>query len=516
MILNRNTLKGGAILLFLAIFMSPMLPGGALHGQSTSNMERFDYNGSMLVRGFYTSRDLPLEKQTATLCPNPFQKNSSSSGSTSSNSRCREERDFYTARFRLNFAFRPSNYVDVLYGLEVGHVEFGDTTTGDTGPGSGGTGSGSANLETRELRLKIHNEDDTLSFHAGIFPYGTPNGFVAATSGAGFYLDYAVPEWYSNFELYYIKKEDQSRVDRDSNGFNDDNYKDVDVVLGNWKYSGLPGYRSELYGLYRGDNRTEDASGNARDTSRLYWAGLFQRYRWGRFSFMLHLIGNWGNVYTTSREYPREDLLEGSSVLTLARNAENFIPEQREKHAIAAGAGEAEIGFQITDDIKFSAAVAGASGRRGVEPDGRSVNYRADQFHYASQAYQFSEISVDSSGGYSLFALGDLTGLVVRGLRLEAQVFESVDTLIGYYSLHSYRTPTLDYNQFFTQFPGGKSPSSYFGQEINWKVNWRPFSDLTLSAYVAYFDAGDGYKVLRDVEYGDRALEILVSAEQTF
>ena len=139
-------------------------------------MERFDYNGSMLVRGFYTSRDLPLEKQTATLCPNPYTNSSSSgsSSSTSGNSKCREERDFYTARFRLNLAFRPSNFVDIIYGLEVGELEFGDTTTGNTGPGSGGTGSGSANLETRELRLNIHNEKKTIRFNAGVFSYGTP------------------------------------------------------------------------------------------------------------------------------------------------------------------------------------------------------------------------------------------------------------------------------------------------------------------------------------------------------
>lgn len=492
-----------------------------LFSQSTAEADRFDYNGDMLIRGFFTSRDLPVEKQTTTLCPNPFQANTedstdSSGTSTAGNTKCREERDFYTARFRLNLAFRPSNYVDIIYGLEVGEVEFGDSSAGDTGPGSGGTGSGSANLETRELRLKIHNEEDTLSFHAGIFPYGTPSGFVAATSGAGFYVNYSALDWYSEFELYYIKKEDQSRVDRDSNGFNDDNYKDVDVVLANWKYSGLPGYRSELYGLYRSDNRTEDEDGNIRDTSRLYWAGLYQRYRWGRFSFMLHVIGNWGNIYSPDRQLPRQDLLEGSSILGQYEEAERYIPNQREKNSVAAGAGEAEIGYQITDGIKLSLAVAGASGRRGVEPDGGSVQYRKDQFNYAGQAYQFSEIAVDSSGGYSLFTLGDLTGLIARGIRLEAQVFESVDTLLGYYSLHSYRTPTIDYNQFFTRFPGGRTPSSYFGEEVNWRVNWRPFSDLTLSAYVAYFDAGDGYKVLRDVEYGDNALEILVSAQQTF
>ncbi len=505
------------VLTVSALLIGLVLPAASLKAQTAPVLDGFDYNGSMLIRGFYTSRDLPLEKQTTTLCPNPYTSSSSGSTATATNdSRCREEGDFYTARFRLNLAFRPSNFVDIIYGLEVGELQFGDTTTGNTGPGSGGTGSGSANLETRELRLKIHNEEDTFSFNAGIFPYGTPNGFVAATSGAGFYINYSVSDWFSEFELYYIKKEDQSRVDRDSNGFNDDNYKDVDVVLGNWKYSGLPGYRSELYGLYRGDNRTVDDSGNIRDTSRLYWAGFYQRYRWGRFNFMLHIIGNWGNVYSTTREFPREDLLAGSSVLTLAEEAENYIPDQRDKRKIDAGAGEAEIGYQITDRYKLSLAIAGASGRRGVEPDGRSVDYRRDQFHYASQAYQFSEISVDSSGGYSLFALGDLTGLIVRGVRFEAQIYESVDTSLGYYSLHSYRTPTIDYNQFFTEFPGGKGPSSYFGEEINWRVNWRPYGDLTLSAYVAYFDAGDGYKVLRDIEFGDRALEIMISANQTF
>ena len=499
------------------------LAPSALLAQSANLAERFDYNGDFLLRGYYVARDLPLEKQTKTLCPNPYQSSASSSSSSSGSTgtstpstNCREQSDFYKARFRLNLAFRPSNYVDVLYGLEVGDVDFGDTSSGTSGPGSGGTGSGSANLETRELKIKIHDEKDTLSFTAGIFPYGTPNGFVSATSGAGFLLNWHAQDWYSEFELYYIKKEDQSRVDRDSNGFSDANYKDVDLVLGNWKYSGIPGYRSELYGLYRADNRPQDDSGAFKDTSKLYWGGWYQRYRWKSFSFMLHVIGNWGYVYTDRKELPREDLLQGTEILTLASNAENYLPNQREKSEVAAGAGEAEIGYQITDRYKISVAIAGASGRRGIEPDNRSVDYRKDQFHYAGQAYQFSQIAVDSSGGYSLFTLGDLTGLVVRGVRFDAQVFESVDMQIGYYSLHSYRTPTIDYNQFFTITPGGKSPSAFFGQEVDWEIKWRPFSDLTLTGYIAYFDAGDGYKILNDVEFGDRALEVMISAQQRF
>ena len=60
------------------------------------------------------------------------------------------------------------------------------------------------------------------------------------------------------------------------------------------------------------------------------------------------------------------------------------------------------------------------------------------------------------------------------------------------------------------------SPTNDLGQELNHKLAWQPFSDLVLDCVVAAFDAGRGYKIMRDVEYGDRALELSFSMKQSF
>lgn len=507
------------------IFSAP-----ALYSQRAENLEEFDYNGDLFLRGFYLGSDLPRERQTQRVCPDPItqaeeraqaeaDRAAGNDVTYSDPSKCKEETDFYTIRFRLNMSLRPSEYVDIMYGLEVGDITFGESTS-DTGPGTGGQGSGAANLETRELRVNIHNRAKTVAFQAGVFPFSTPSGLVVANSGAGFQFSYDTQFLRSEFDLYYFRKEDQSRNDIDSNGFNDENYKDVHLGLFTWKFSGLTWLRSEAYGVYRADRVEFDENNNYKDTSQLYWGGLFLQFRFGRFNMMIHGVGNWGEVYTMNRELPRIDLLEISNpeLVTLFENAQDNaeLTGTRQAHEINAGAGEASITYQFTNRLEFGAVATGASGRRGLEPDGTSSDYRPDQWRDAGRAYQFSEIAIDSNGGYSLFELGDLTGLVAKGIKGTYQLTQTVEMELAYYTIETFRTPVIDYNQFFTRLQHGKSPSSYIGEEVNLIMNWRPAADLTISIRGSYFDAGDGYKILNDVEYGDDAGEFQVSLLQRF
>ena len=105
-------------ILFFSIAISLSVPVSVF---AQSAEKRFNYNGDMLVRGFYTSRDLPLERVTKEPCPNPAE--AGKAGAVQSP--CQEAKDFYTARFRLNMIFTPNAYADIYYGLEVGDITFG-------------------------------------------------------------------------------------------------------------------------------------------------------------------------------------------------------------------------------------------------------------------------------------------------------------------------------------------------------------------------------------------------------
>ncbi|HNE21541.1 MAG TPA: hypothetical protein PLG78_00135, partial [Leptospiraceae bacterium] len=238
-----------------------------LHAQESSTpiADRFSYRGDMFIRGIYLARDLPLKSQ-----------------SYNTTSRNREEQDFYSARLRLDLAFRASQYVDVLYGLEVGELTFGRDNASRAGPGSGGKGAGAANLETRELILKFRNYPESLSFSAGILNFDTPRGLVTGTSGAGAKFSAEMRALHSSVDAYYIRSEDNSTLDGDSNGFSDSNFRNVNMGLISWKFSGIPGMRSEFYGMYRQDDDPSLTAGDSGETSRVYWGGIFTQYKAGQ------------------------------------------------------------------------------------------------------------------------------------------------------------------------------------------------------------------------------------------
>lgn len=579
--MKRNILQTGiAALLFLT-------SAGLLYGQDISLEDRFDYKGDMYMQGFYLNRDLPLVrpdelKRTNALgeavefphehiCSMP--EYYAREVDAAAGSRCREEEDYYQTRLRLKMAFRPSMYADILYGVEVGYLTWGRES--DTyGPGSGGKGTGRTNLETQNLVFLLHNSNNTASVGTGIFWYSAPRGLVFANSGAGAKFDVSVPSISSRFDGVWFKAEDNSRIDDDSNGFSDDNFQDVDVGMVKWKMDWFEDIRPELYVVYRRDKRI-DAT-DRYETSRLFWAGLYITYTGGPFKIMFHAVGNGGQferpetldempVYQrmlvshalTKRnlEYSYEDPpRELENVFALIRWDDGSAPEYgtlsddvyykelpRKRQNVAAGAGEMEFSYRVSDFVSVNALFAGGSGRLGLEPDGSLNDYRTDQFRTAGSSYQLTDITVDVSGGYSIFSGGQLTGINVSGASVDWNIVESLKFELGYYYIQLNHPPVMMYNTFYTKYPfyirqsldeeghltleedyetafvghpGVRSEDLKLGTELNLRMTWRVWPGFTMKSRLAWFNAGDGYRAWKDVEYGEDIYEFAVSINQ--
>ncbi|MBI3395179.1 MAG: hypothetical protein HY042_05045, partial [Spirochaetia bacterium] len=357
--------------------LSLLAGGGSLSAQEATPtpLERFTFRGDMLARGFYLERDLPLK-----------------SVSLNTTTKTSEIQDLYSMRYRLDLAFRPSQNVDVQYGLQVGELTFGRDTPSSTGHGSGGLGSGSTNVETRELIMKIRNNPETTSVSFGILNFDTPRGLVLASSGGGARLFFDLPSLASSVDVYYIRALDNSVIDGDSNGFSDKNFSNVNLGLARYRFTGIKNLRSEAYMIYRQDDDAQSALDGG-ETSRMYWGGLFAQYKKGAYGLLFHAVGNWG-------QFHRPDTVS---------------PYLRKRYEVKAGAGQLELSAAPWDELQVTLVAAGASGRLGIEPNGRSVDFRQDQFRTVSGQFQLTDIVMDSSGGYTVFAAGKLTGVVAEG-----------------------------------------------------------------------------------------------------
>ena len=572
---------GGSILLLVtALIPRVLFAEDALE-------DRLRVQGDMFLQGFYLERDVPLSRpeeldrldtKTDEALPFPYDGVCNRPSWFTDNetraaiaSRCSERDDFFRTRLRLATSFTPSRFVEIVYGIEVGYLTFGRESD-VSGPGTGGKGSGRTNLETQKLHMDIHTEDRHASLQTGILNYSTPEGLVLAGSGAGFLGHLDLPSLDSNLEGMYIRSEDNSYIDNDSNGFSDSNYRDIHLALARWKWSGLTSLHTEFYALYREDDNPGSEDRDHYETSRVYWAGLYANFREGPITLTVHLVGNGGEFHRpatyddipvlartwtvnqlTSRGYTLLDS-DGSPANTTA--IDYYALDQgtggaltdayyhqlpRRKHRIAAGAGHIQLNFRATDLVSIQASMAAGSGRPGLEPDGSSADYRLDQFRTAGSAFQFSDIGVDSSGGYSLFPLGKLTGILAKGVSVKYQIFENLEFEGGYYSFRLMESPVMDYNAYFTKYPvylraglngegwpvpvvdtdvrftshpGVRSSDRHVGEEINLRFSWKLWSGFDVAGMAAWFDIGDGYRAIKDVEYGDDLYEVSIGIRQ--
>ena len=501
------------------LWLCSILPNQA-HAAEESILDKFSYRGDVVFQGFFLQRDLPLIREGVPRCENFYFQEY-----TGLKTPCREEEDYYRIRLRTDLLFRPSSYAEILYGMEVGFLTFGRDDPNRTGPGSGGGGSGRVNLETRELLLRLKSKGNNHRVDLGIFSIGTPDGIVLASSGAGLRYQGRLPNINSDLELTFIKAEDNSRVDNDSNGFSDSNFSDIDMATFRWRYSGVKQVKSIIYGVFRrdGDNTAGDSGEEVREISTLYWGGILLQFSYGRWLLNINLIGNGGDFHRPHELTVREQhLLDHNLQLATTyadykNNVANFVtPEIWRRYRVAAAAGYLELGLNITDNLSAVIQGAAGSGRPGVEPDGSSVEYRRDQFRTAGSGFQLSDIAVDTSGGYSLFVNGQLTGLAIGGGGLKYNIHGGLQLSLRYFHIEYYRTPVADFNENYRLHHQVRQNSNYVGAEWNLWLKWMVFSDLSLDLRLGWFDAGAGYKIVHDVVGGDRIFESSLAIKQKF
>ncbi|MCB1324637.1 MAG: hypothetical protein H7A21_00180 [Spirochaetales bacterium] len=524
-------LRWQATFLFAFLLAQPLLAQTPV-----TEDQRFNFSGSIFSRAIFLARDLPLPSAPTTSGTRRSEQGYAeyyacqiNPGNCPDPSREKEQQDFYSIRLRVDASYRLSPIADVLYGLEIGEIVFGRDERDRSGPGTGGQGSGRTNIETRQLMLLFHTARPDSSqiaagqappsFRAalriGVFPVSSPEGLVLAASGAGIRFDLEADDIDSKFRGIYIRSIDNAQIDSDSNGFSDENFSNINLGFVQWEWSRYRAFNPILYGLYRQDDdpSTADLTDTVRETSRVYWGGLYLKFTFGPVGLILHGVGNWGRFHRPLSSDP--DLAAAAADAT--DPLQGFIteavkPPLRRQYRINAGAGQVELSYKISDDLELFLRGAGGSGRipGDTEPDGSSVEFRPDQFRVANSGFQITEIAVGSSGGYGFLPGGRLTGIVATGLVAKynfsifarAFVFE-----LGFFNIDAYRTPTIDYNTSYTRTFNQNHPTNYLGSEWNTGLTWDVYADLTLDLRGAWFDAGSGYKTLLDSRYGDDIYE---------
>lgn len=478
----------------------------------SGNEPRFEYTGELFARGIFVWRDLPVgnapierdERRT----PQSYDEyvRCSLAPQFCTSSRSHEQQDYYGLRLRLDAVFRASPNVEALFGIEVGEFTFGRESA-RSGPGSGGRGEGATNLETRQLVLRVHDEKDRRVLDFGVLPFSTPAGLVLARSGAGLRL-FVDPQLAGlTVDSVYFKAVDNSQVDGDSNGFSDDNFSDIDILATRIKYSQLRWIRPELYGVFRndGDASSEDPLQNDAETSRIYWAGLYAQLQYGLLEATVHGVGVWGRFERPlSRDPATLRVLSNPQDALRPALAEAIKAPIWKEYRVNGGAWQFELSLRLRDSLRLGIVSTGASGRpdEDLEPDGAAPAYRADQFRVAGASYQFTEIAIDDSGGYSLFAGGRLTGIAAEGLRLRYRPLERLELRLAYYHLRALHPVTLRYNANYNYLQLNRSVT-FLGEESNLRLQYDIFRDLKAYATVAWFNAAAGYKALVDARYGD-------------
>lgn len=497
---------------FKIYFLTIFILGKSLYSQET--LSKLIYDGDILFRSYYLWRDILINKQIQESCPNPIEVYLNPN--TKPNTKCQEKRDEHKLRFRLNLLFSPNSFTEIYYGLEVGDITFGQEKN-KIGPGSGGSGSDATNVETRELRLSLHNQIKSTILDIGIFPYSTPDGIVLASSGAGIKFRQEFKNLNSLLEIVYFKLQDNSFKDNDSNGFSDENYKDVELISFSYKIFRFADILPQFYFVYKRDPIEKDTNNNIKDTYQFYWGGLYFQYSYKNLNIYTNLINQQGYLLSTIKIIKNEFFLKTyiPDLYSKIQNQNNAFPENRKKYPKNAYAGNLEISYRFLNNLKISYVFTGATGRAGLNNDGTSSKYNVDQYTSAGGAFQFSEIVVDTSGGYSIISIDNLAGIVGHGIKIEYQIKDGILIEPQYYLFRTHRTPTIDYNQFFNR-ENFKNPTNNFGSEWNLRLIYKPWVNFSVRIHFAYFNASESYKTIYDIKNGDSLREYSIFVQQKF
>ncbi|MFC1670067.1 hypothetical protein ACFL20_06700 [Spirochaetota bacterium] len=334
-----------------------------------------------------------------------------------------------------------------------------------------GMGSGSTNLITRDVYAVIRPFKYS-ELSGGLKPFSLNGGYILAADATGVQYDHAFFKKKVKINLGIIQAFDDAD---DSFGDASDppKYADDNIFIVGTKLNLISDLTSEIYYVYENDEFTSgnSTSGDTRKSS-LHWVGFHNKLVFSSFSVKFGGILNAGNV-----EIRQED-------------------NSYKKTNIVSGLWEFDLGFKLMD-ININLVLEGATGDPNNTVSGSS-------FQDIKAAHSFSLIAVDSTGGIALRGAGESSwyGLYGTGIKLQ---YTLLDTVI-------LKLDILHFGTLKEQTWSGEK-SSWFGDEIDFKAQYKYKNMLTVFFTTGIFMPNDAYFAYANHSEGGVILEIMLGAQ---
>jgi hypothetical protein len=531
---SRNSILKIAFNLFIftLIFLSPVV----LDAQESESGTKLEFSGSFRTRGFWLGRDSALERRTPnTPVQSPeIEQNLRNQevqdiiddeterlklGLPSGRTQKKENLNIYDTRFLFNMNFATSKYVDGLWGMQVGDINFGSRGLPQPGPGgnepnivrpgptrlnpntTGPVAGGelntisAVNVRTNFLFMNFNLPESGFQARVGLQLFSSPGGRVLFATGTGINMMKTFQFLRLTLNTGALRARERSLLDTDNNGFADKNVASNNIGYAKLKMDYFRNYKPEIYSYGFFDNdRTNDEVGE------LYWHGFYNEFNYSNFSFVIHGVLNTGVV----RQFRPVLDADGDTIY----NMDN-------RHFIKGGLYDLSVTYRIDDTTNVSLVGIGTTGRPGFDVDGVEANLKANGYRHLAPGYAISNIGIDFTGGYQLFFADQTSGLNQYGVNYTFVTFGKYQIQLGYFQMYSTLSPRIENNRVFNQ-ANGYNTSTYFGHEYNLNLRWNIFRDLTLIFRSGHFVAGDGLYALFDERDGSFIREAFVTLEHRF
>lgn len=508
------------ILFFFYLLLTISFP---LIGQEEDSDTKMKFSGSFRTRGFGLGRDILLERQTLTTPIYNKEKELQSAneksnqiiqkeidqlklGKPSTLTRQKENLSFYDSRFLFNLNFSTSKYVEGLWGMQVGDINFGGRGLPTAGPGgydpnivgprSGGErGSDSVNVQTNFLMMNFKIPEYGFQTRVGLQLFSSVGGRVLFSTGTGINMIKSFQFLRLGWEGGMLRARERSLLDSDNNGFADKRYQKTNIFFNRLKMDYFRNYKTEIYTYGLSDKDSTD-----NEIGELYWNGFYNEFNYSKISLILHGVYNSGVV----RQFKSINDENGSPIYY--KYNRNFVK---------GGLYDISFSYRFNETNSASLVALGTTGRPGFERDGTSASLRGNGYRPLAPGYAISNIAVDFTGGYALFNAQTMSGLNNYGANYTFLLFNLYQLTLGYYQVHSSLSPKLENNRNFN-FENGYRTSTYFGQEYNINLRWNIYRDLQFIFRSGYFIAGDGLYAYLDTRQGSIIREAFFTLEHRF
>lgn len=532
---NREAIfpYGLAFASILAVFVSFTQN---LQAQEEESGTKLDFSGSFRTRGFWLGRDIQSRRESSTAPVLDSEAESRARdqamqrtideekerlklGQPSKITQRKENLNFYDSRFLFNMNFATSKYVDGLWGMQVGDINFGSrglpnpapggheynivlpgptrVTPNNTGPLSGGEMNtiSPVNVRTNFLFMNFKIPEVGFATRVGLQLFSSPGGRVLFATGTGINVMKSFNFLRLTLDAGAVRARERSLMDTDNNGFADRNHASNNILYSKLKMDYFRNYKPQLYTYgFHDTDRTNNEVGE------LYWHGFYNEFNYSDFSFILHGVMNTGTV----RQF-RPILDESGSPLYYRYH----------RHFVKGGLYDISVTYRITDTSNINLVAIGTTGRPGKDRDGVDANLRGNGYRHLVPGYAISNIAIDFTGGYALFFADQTSGLNEYGFTYTFLKFGKFQIQLGYYQLYASLEPRIENNRYFNR-QNGYNTSRYFGDEYNFNLRWNIFRDLQLIFRSGHFTAGDGLYTLFDSRDGRFMREAFFTLEHRF